>query len=185
MWPAANDVHCFHSGLMIFLKSFCILFFFSLIRVHGFLSVMKKCNILFEQNQRLKPKLIKIYDTKNWKLTYELATHLICIKLHDLSKHRPVFESVHSLVISLSHTHFVPYVRTFLVSICLSELKCKERELQMSLVLPMSFLENLHVSDLQLNDPACPVFHNTTHVTTTFSLTGCGTKKMVGNVLTW
>lgn len=59
-----------------------------------------------------------------------------------------------------------------------TELKCKERELQMSLVLPMSFLENLHVSDLQLNDPACPVFHNTTHVTTTFSLTGCGTKKM-------
>ncbi|XDV29836.1 hypothetical protein PO909_032870 [Leuciscus waleckii] len=59
-----------------------------------------------------------------------------------------------------------------------TELKCKERELQMSLVLPMSFLENLHVSDLQLNDPACPVSYNTTHVTTTFSLTGCGTKRM-------
>ncbi|XP_048025123.1 uncharacterized protein LOC125254523 [Megalobrama amblycephala] len=59
-----------------------------------------------------------------------------------------------------------------------TELKCKERELQMSLVLPTSFLENLHLSDLQLNDPACPVFYNATHVTTTFSLTGCGTKRM-------
>jgi len=71
------------------------------------------------------------------------------------------------------------------MSIWLSELKCKERELQMTLVLPMSFLEKLHVSDLQLNDPACPVFYNTTHVTTTFSLTGCGTKRMVAKVLTW
>ncbi|ROL51218.1 Transaldolase [Anabarilius grahami] len=58
------------------------------------------------------------------------------------------------------------------------KLKCKERELRMSLVLPTSFLENLHFSDLQLNDPACPVFYNTTHVTTSFSLTGCGTKRM-------
>ncbi len=63
--------------------------------------------------------------------------------------------------------------------IFLSELKCKERELQMSLVLPISFLENLHFSALQLNDPTCPVFYNSTHVTATFPLTGCGTKTMV------
>ncbi|XP_058607814.1 uncharacterized protein LOC131524606 [Onychostoma macrolepis] len=59
-----------------------------------------------------------------------------------------------------------------------TELKCKERELQMSLVLPISFLENLHFPDLQLNDPTCPVFYNSTHVTATFPLTGCGTKTM-------
>ncbi|XP_059363036.1 uncharacterized protein LOC132101839 [Carassius carassius] len=59
-----------------------------------------------------------------------------------------------------------------------TELKCKERELQMSLVLPISFLEKLHFSALQLNDPTCPVFYNLTHVTTTFPLTGCGTKRM-------
>ncbi|XP_016146956.1 uncharacterized protein [Sinocyclocheilus grahami] len=57
-------------------------------------------------------------------------------------------------------------------------LKCKERELQMSLVLPITFLENLHFSALQLNDPTCPVFYNSTHVTATFPLTGCGTKRM-------
>lgn len=62
--------------------------------------------------------------------------------------------------------------------IFLSELKCKERELQMSLVLPISFLENLHFSALQLNDPTCPVLYNSTHVTATFPLTGCGTKTM-------
>ncbi|KAA0714583.1 hypothetical protein E1301_Tti018611 [Triplophysa tibetana] len=57
-----------------------------------------------------------------------------------------------------------------------TELKCNERKLQMSLLLPISFLEDLHLSVLQLNDPTCPVFINSTHVTTTFSLTGCGTK---------
>ncbi|XP_050991679.1 uncharacterized protein LOC127181169 isoform X2 [Labeo rohita] len=59
-----------------------------------------------------------------------------------------------------------------------TELKCKERELQMSLVLPITFLKNLHFSDLQLNDPSCPVFYNSTHVTATFPLTGCGTKRV-------
>ncbi|XP_073709387.1 uncharacterized protein [Misgurnus anguillicaudatus] len=59
-----------------------------------------------------------------------------------------------------------------------TELKCKERELQMSLVLPVSFLKNLHFSELQLNDPTCPVFYNSTHITTTFSLIGCGTKTL-------
>ncbi|KAI7802844.1 hypothetical protein IRJ41_020320, partial [Triplophysa rosa] len=57
-----------------------------------------------------------------------------------------------------------------------TELKCNERKLQMSLLLPISFLEDLHLSGLQLNDPTCPVLYNSTHVTTTFSLTGCGTK---------
>ncbi|XP_065126049.2 uncharacterized protein [Paramisgurnus dabryanus] len=59
-----------------------------------------------------------------------------------------------------------------------TELKCKERERQMSLVLPVSFLENLHFSELHLNDPTCPVFYNSTHITTTFSLIGCGTKTL-------
>ncbi|XP_043089555.1 uncharacterized protein LOC122335814 [Puntigrus tetrazona] len=57
-----------------------------------------------------------------------------------------------------------------------TELKCKEHE--MSLVLPLSFLENVHFSALQLNDPTCPVFYNWTHVTASFPLTGCGTKRM-------
>ncbi|XP_051513290.1 uncharacterized protein LOC127417353 isoform X2 [Myxocyprinus asiaticus] len=59
-----------------------------------------------------------------------------------------------------------------------TELRCLERELQMSVVLPVSFLEYVPLSDLQLNDPSCPVFHNTTHITSTFSLTACGTKRL-------
>ncbi|XP_063044310.1 uncharacterized protein LOC134438628, partial [Engraulis encrasicolus] len=46
----------------------------------------------------------------------------------------------------------------------------------MSLVLPISSMPDLPLDDLKLNDPACPVLHNTTHVTAVFSLLGCGTK---------
>ncbi|XP_052007924.1 uncharacterized protein LOC127661332 [Xyrauchen texanus] len=59
-----------------------------------------------------------------------------------------------------------------------TELRCLEHELQMSVVLPLSFLENVPLPDLQLNDPSCPVFHNKTHITSTFSLNACGTKRL-------
>ncbi|XP_010874370.2 uncharacterized protein LOC105014067 [Esox lucius] len=55
-----------------------------------------------------------------------------------------------------------------------TELTCKKTE--MNLVLPISTLKNLILSELQLNNPSCNVIFNSTHVTANISLTGCGTK---------
>ncbi|XP_076143443.1 uncharacterized protein LOC143125657 [Alosa pseudoharengus] len=55
-----------------------------------------------------------------------------------------------------------------------TELNCTNST--MSLVLPISTMSDLPLDDLQLNDPSCAVFHNTTHVTASFSLSSCGTK---------
>ncbi|XP_062405089.1 uncharacterized protein LOC134095513 [Sardina pilchardus] len=55
-----------------------------------------------------------------------------------------------------------------------TELSCANNT--MSLVLPISTMTDLPLDDLQLNDPSCAIFHNTTHVTTNFSLSSCGTR---------
>ncbi|KAL2088951.1 hypothetical protein ACEWY4_015850 [Coilia grayii] len=55
-----------------------------------------------------------------------------------------------------------------------TELNCSNTN--MTLVLPVSSMADLPLDDLTLNDPSCPVFHNTTHVTAVFPLLGCGTK---------
>ncbi|KAJ7994695.1 hypothetical protein DPEC_G00252160 [Dallia pectoralis] len=55
-----------------------------------------------------------------------------------------------------------------------TELTCQKTE--MNLVLPITTLNNLILSELQLNDPSCNVTYNSTHVMAHFSLTGCGTK---------
>ncbi|XP_068580441.1 mucin-3A-like [Cebidichthys violaceus] len=53
-------------------------------------------------------------------------------------------------------------------------LTCEKTE--MTLVLPVASLIDINLDELQLNSPACPVTHNSTHLTATVSLTGCGTK---------
>ncbi|TRY96324.1 hypothetical protein DNTS_021825 [Danionella cerebrum] len=58
------------------------------------------------------------------------------------------------------------------------KLSCDEQRLQMSLVLPITFLQNLNFSGLHLNDQTCPVIYNSTHISCTFALTACGTKRM-------
>ncbi|XP_045074079.1 uncharacterized protein LOC121566685 [Coregonus clupeaformis] len=58
-----------------------------------------------------------------------------------------------------------------------TELTCGKTE--MNLVLPISTLKNLIVSELQLNHPSCSVTSNSTHVMARISLTGCGTKRVV------
>ncbi|XP_034536100.1 uncharacterized protein LOC117810388 [Notolabrus celidotus] len=55
-----------------------------------------------------------------------------------------------------------------------TELKCGKTE--MTLVLPVTSLDNINLTELQLNSPTCPVSYNSTHLTATISLTGCGTK---------
>ncbi|XP_014031703.2 uncharacterized protein isoform X1 [Salmo salar] len=57
-----------------------------------------------------------------------------------------------------------------------TELTCGKTE--MHLVLPISTLKNLIVSELQLNHPSCSVTSNSTHVMASISLTGCGTKRV-------
>ncbi|KAM9422819.1 uncharacterized protein ACWYII_020383 isoform 2-T2 [Salvelinus alpinus] len=57
-----------------------------------------------------------------------------------------------------------------------TELTCEKTE--MHLVLPISTLKNLIVSELQLNHPSCSVTSNSTHVMARISLTGCGTKRV-------
>ncbi|XP_075934914.1 uncharacterized protein LOC142934287 [Anarhichas minor] len=46
----------------------------------------------------------------------------------------------------------------------------------MTLVLPVASLRDINLDELQLNSPTCPITHNSTHLTATISLTGCGTK---------
>ncbi|XP_054472390.1 mucin-2-like [Anoplopoma fimbria] len=53
-------------------------------------------------------------------------------------------------------------------------LTCEKTE--MTLVLPVSSLDNIDLAELQLNSPTCPISYNNTHLTATISLTGCGTK---------
>ncbi|XP_036390586.1 deleted in malignant brain tumors 1 protein-like [Megalops cyprinoides] len=53
-------------------------------------------------------------------------------------------------------------------------LECGQKE--MNLVLPLSSLHDLPLSDLQLNDASCPILNNDTHLMAQISLTGCGTK---------
>lgn len=55
-----------------------------------------------------------------------------------------------------------------------TELKCDDS--QMTLVLPVSSLSKINLTELQLNSPTCPVTYNSTHLTATIPLTGCGTK---------
>ncbi|KAM9764586.1 uncharacterized protein ACNS7B_019357 [Menidia menidia] len=55
-----------------------------------------------------------------------------------------------------------------------TELKCEKTE--MTLVLPVSSLSNINLSELQLNSPTCPVTFNQTHLAARIPLTGCGTK---------
>ncbi|KAK9542287.1 hypothetical protein VZT92_000162 [Zoarces viviparus] len=46
----------------------------------------------------------------------------------------------------------------------------------MTLVLPVASLGDINLDELQLNSPTCPVTRNSTHLTATISLTGCGTE---------
>ncbi|CAJ1049263.1 uncharacterized protein LOC117810388 [Xyrichtys novacula] len=46
----------------------------------------------------------------------------------------------------------------------------------MTLVLPVSSLNNINMADLQLNSPTCPIAYNSTHLRATIPLAGCGTK---------
>ncbi|XP_069021854.1 uncharacterized protein [Embiotoca jacksoni] len=55
-----------------------------------------------------------------------------------------------------------------------TELKCEKTE--MTLVLPVASLSNINLAELQLNSPTCPVSYNSTHLTASISLSGCGTK---------
>uniref|UniRef100_UPI0037E740CB mucin-3A-like n=1 Tax=Semicossyphus pulcher TaxID=241346 RepID=UPI0037E740CB len=55
-----------------------------------------------------------------------------------------------------------------------TELKCENKA--MTLVLPVTTLNNINLAELQLNSPTCPVTYNSTHLTATISLDGCGTK---------
>lgn len=49
----------------------------------------------------------------------------------------------------------------------------------MDLVLPITSFQNVNLTELQLNGPTCPISHNSTHLTTSISLDGCGTKTVV------
>ncbi|KAM8893828.1 uncharacterized protein AB9W97_010772 isoform 2-T2 [Spinachia spinachia] len=53
-------------------------------------------------------------------------------------------------------------------------LTCEKTE--MTLVLPVASLGGIALAELQLNSPTCPVTYNSTHLTATIPLTGCGTK---------
>ncbi|KAM7405800.1 hypothetical protein PAMP_000227 [Pampus punctatissimus] len=54
------------------------------------------------------------------------------------------------------------------------KLKCGKTE--MTLVLPLTSLSEINLAELQLNSPDCPVKYNSTHLTASISLNGCGTK---------
>ncbi|XP_076589101.1 uncharacterized protein LOC143322081 [Chaetodon auriga] len=55
-----------------------------------------------------------------------------------------------------------------------TELTCDNTE--MTLVLPVTSLHGVDLTELQLNSPSCPVDFNSTHLTAHISLSGCGTK---------
>ncbi|KAM9860888.1 uncharacterized protein ACBR49_001535 [Aulostomus maculatus] len=65
-----------------------------------------------------------------------------------------------------------------------TELKCEKTE--MTLVLPVSSLSNINLSELQLNSPTCPVSYNDTYLTARIPLSGCGTEAVhSGNELVY
>lgn len=49
----------------------------------------------------------------------------------------------------------------------------------MVLVLPVTSFPYLNLTELQLNSPTCPISYNSTHLTASISLGGCGTKTVV------
>lgn len=49
----------------------------------------------------------------------------------------------------------------------------------MVLVLPITSFQNINLAELQLNSPTCPISHNSTHLTASISLDGCGTTTVV------
>ncbi|KAJ8248904.1 hypothetical protein GJAV_G00229020 [Gymnothorax javanicus] len=53
-------------------------------------------------------------------------------------------------------------------------LRCGDKDMNFSF--PIASVPNLPLSDLQLNDPSCPITHNDTHVMGLISLNKCGTK---------
>ncbi|XP_003969857.3 uncharacterized protein [Takifugu rubripes] len=55
-----------------------------------------------------------------------------------------------------------------------TELTCGKTE--MVLVLPVTSFPNVNLTELQLNSPTCPISYNSTHLTASISLDGCGTK---------
>lgn len=58
-----------------------------------------------------------------------------------------------------------------------AELTCGKTE--MVLVLPVASFPNVDLTELQLNSPTCPISYNSTHLTASVSLDGCGTKTVV------
>lgn len=65
-----------------------------------------------------------------------------------------------------------------------TELKCGKTE--MTLVLPVTSLSEINLAELQLNSPTCPVNYNSTHLTASIPLSGCGTKTVhSGNELVY
>lgn len=58
-----------------------------------------------------------------------------------------------------------------------AELTCGKTE--MVLVLPVTSFPNVNLTELQLNSPTCPISYNSTHLTASISLDGCGTKTVV------
>ncbi|XP_008291595.1 mucin-22-like [Stegastes partitus] len=65
-----------------------------------------------------------------------------------------------------------------------TELKCGKSE--MTLVLPVTSLSEINLAELQLNSPTCPVSYNSTHLTASIPLSGCGTKTVhSGNELVY
>lgn len=58
-----------------------------------------------------------------------------------------------------------------------AELTCGKTE--MVLVLPVTSFPNVNLTELQLNSPTCPISYNSTYLTASISLDGCGTKTVV------
>lgn len=63
------------------------------------------------------------------------------------------------------------------VNLLSAELTCGKTE--MVLVLPVTSFPNVNLTELQLNSPTCPISYNSTHLTASISLDGCGTKTVV------
>ncbi|XP_068173183.1 uncharacterized protein [Antennarius striatus] len=60
-----------------------------------------------------------------------------------------------------------------------TELLCNNTE--MTLVLPITSLSSINLTQLQLNDPACPISVNDTHITAEIPFDGCGTETLNTN----
>lgn len=63
------------------------------------------------------------------------------------------------------------------MSVLSAELSCGKTK--MALVLPITSFQHVNLTELQLNSPTCPISHNSTHLTASISLDGCGTKTLV------